>query len=533
MPTSQAHIPPQAPHVPGQMNPSLGAQQVTPIGEQDYTPKPEATPPGNRVAVIVIHGVGEQVPYETLEGAANAVWRAAGNSTGDPELRHARLGAEGRDIESELSRVEITIRDRDDHPREVHFYECYWAPLTEGKVSIANVISFLLGSGLDGIANTTAGVYKRWMFGAMQQFNLKRLGLYAAFLSALLLVGSLIAINAVAIAAAASQTIAGNRTFPGPEFTVPLTSDFIVADFAALLIALGTFLLPWLAQKLRGGKLPPPWLGTYEWILVIAGATLLTLVGYVILLRLIHYAPEGVLWPFVFRWATWLAQYSGWLSAIWGFEVLAAAAARWVLVEYAGDVAAYVSATAISQFWKLRQEIWNTAMQVARAVYRARTADGSAFLYPHVVVVGHSLGTVIGYDVLNGMMLEDAFSAHALDIAQRTRMFLTFGSPLDKTAFIFRTQKDANSNIREVASAAVQPMIVDYAHRPQEWVNLWSPADVISGSLEYYDPANVSLANPQRVVNLKDPEARTPLAAHVEYWNGQLFARELYRAIST
>ena len=56
---------------------------------------------------------------------------------------------------------------------------------------------------------------------------------------------------------------------------------------------------------------------------------------------------------------------------------------------------------------------------------------------------------------------------------------------------------------------------------------------LISGSLEYYDPANVSLANPQRVVNLKDPEARTPLAAHVEYWNGQLFARELYRAIST
>jgi hypothetical protein len=83
-------------------------------------------------------------------------------------------------------------------------------------------------------------------------------------------------------------------------------------------------------------------------------------------------------------------------------------------------------------------------------------------------MVGHSLGSVIGYDVVNGLLLEDAFSDHPLHVANRTRMFLTFGSPLDTTAFLFRTQAEMCSPIREVAAAAVQPMIQNYDSRPHE-----------------------------------------------------------------
>lgn len=35
------------------------------------------------------------------------------------------------------------------------------------------------------------------------------------------------------------------------------------------------------------------------------------------------------------------------------------------------------------------------------------------------------------------------------------------------------------------------------------------------------------------VYNLVDPSARTPLAAHVEYWDGEYFAKALVRGITT
>jgi hypothetical protein len=74
--------------------------------------------------------------------------------------------------------------------------------------------------------------------------------------------------------------------------------------------------------------------------------------------------------------------------------------------------------------------------------------------------------------------------------------------------------------------------------------NLWSPFDIISGHLDYYDPPNVENAkhrahylgvapDPGAVRNYIDPDAHTPLAAHVEYWNGKLLAQHVYRAIVT
>jgi hypothetical protein len=93
-------------------------------------------------------------------------------------------------------------------------------------------------------------------------------------------------------------------------------------------------------------------------------------------------------------------------------------------------------------------------------------------------------------------------------------------------------------------------MIVDYDNRPREWVNLWSRSDVISGRLDFYDPptainakdptaAAAAIAAPHEtpigraVNNIIDPDAHTPLAAHVEYWNGAKFAEHLYRGITT
>jgi len=539
----------------------LGTRDASGMLEPKYAPKVgDPHPEGRRVAIIVNHGMGQQVPYETLDGVAQAVWRGVGeppSGVTSPRslIRRVRLGTQGKDdVETELVRAEIQIQHAQ-QMFDVHIYESYWAPLTEGKVTLKDVMTFLFDAGLNGFKNTQARTFRRWMFGQEYSFDLPKVRLMFTLGALMLLLLALVFMNAVLVAAAASHAIGASGSFPG-SFTVPLTSDFIVADVAAVLIALGTLVLPGLYKKATRQPSIPRWLSRLGWALIAVGAVLIVMAGFCMPLQLACFHPENWLWIWPSGWAADLTKAEWnriWVTLLWSVELLAAYAARWFLIEYVGDVAAYIAAHTVSKFYDLRQEIWQTAMKVARAVYRAQahhkaSPDGPGFLYEKIIMVGHSLGSVIGYDVLNGLLLEDEFSDRPLHVANRTRMFLTFGSPLDKTAFLFRTQADMCSAVREVAAAAVQPMIQNYDNRPHEWVNLYSGSDIISGHLDFYDPPNESnakdktpfmdpatapVADDRAVNNIPDSDARTPLAAHVEYWNGKPFAEQLILGITT
>ena len=59
-----------------------------------------------------------------------------------------------------------------------------------------------------------------------------------------------------------------------------------------------------------------------------------------------------------------------------------------------------------------------------------------------------SLGSVIAYDALNALLNEDALNQHALKVAERTRVLATFGSPLDKIAYVFSLAGQHTSDTR-------------------------------------------------------------------------------------
>jgi hypothetical protein len=491
--------------------------------------------------------MGQQVPYETIEAVALAVARGAeqakhtGALVSQPVIRNVRLGTAGGPTEPELVRAEFQITDAHRIQRDVHIYEAYWAPLTEGKVTAKDVIGFLWDAGWNGICNTEAGTFKRWMFGDEYKFKLNRLVLTLAFLSVMALLAALLFINAVVVAAAASHAVGAAKSFPTGDLLAGLTWDLLAVDIAGILIAIGVLI----------GLLRTAGARFVGWFLIGTGAAAILYAAAIMGCRLAAWIPPLSMTPGD-PWRTLVPRFPVLVLILWTLEFLAARWVRTLLIEYVGDVTAYIAAHTVSKFWDLRQQIWQTAMRVALAVYHARTADDGTYLYEKIIVVGHSLGSVISYDVLNGLLLEKAFSGGGLRVAERTRMFLTFGSPLDKTAFLFRTQKDMDSPVREVAAAAVQPMIVNYDHRPREWVNLWSRADIISGNLDYYDPPNAqnarhpakalaeaaaaaphAIPHGRAVQNIRDPDARTPLAAHVQYWSGALFAQHLYRGITT
>jgi len=232
--------------------------------------------------------------------------------------------------------------------------------------------------------------------------------------------------------------------------------------------------------------------------------------------------------------AAWLA--SPWFAGL--FSVLLFGASlriRQALVQYVGDVAVYVAPHSLDRFFELRQKIKQAVRDVMQAVYRDRGADGRP-TYDRVAVVGHSLGSVAAYDALNALINLDALDpSSAADVVDRTCLFLTFGSPLDKTAFIFgeqgRRKDDEKRETREALAAAVQPMIQDYAYRKFPWVNVYSPADIISGRLFLYDVPEKAVGGARRVHNFVDADASKPLVAHTQYWKTKTAFEHLHGAI--
>jgi hypothetical protein len=410
-----------------------------------------ASAPGTRrarIAVTVSHGMGEQVPFETLNAVAEALWARQADAAMDASNARVRYVAFGDDW---LPRVELTLRAHDGGEFDVHLYEVYWAPLTEGKVTARDAIGFLLGAGLRGMRYCARGSFDRWMFGRRAVFTLPRRGVVqigaalAAFLALLL-----------GFVAVASATVAEIVRFLHPGATPP----------------------------------PPSWIPAI---------------------------PDA------------------WMLGALAASLVVFAALRWFLVQSVGDVAAYISAHRASRFAEIRRAIQDTARTVARNVYAARDHETGEPQYEHVLLVGHSLGSVLVYDMLNdsinGDLLAGESGGETLDVVRRTKLLLTLGSPLDKTAFIFRTQKD-DAPLREALAAAAQPMIVSYANRPARWINIWSPFDWISGSVEYYDEQQ-SGDGASGVENVRERGVPLdPVRAHLGYWKRAEFGERLYEAVA-
>jgi hypothetical protein len=221
---------------------------------------------------------------------------------------------------------------------------------------------------------------------------------------------------------------------------------------------------------------------------------------------------------------------------VWPFLIALSAKIRTLMIEYVGDVAIYVQPNKLDRFSKVRDEIKKTASDVASAVYLACEPGTHAFLYKDVAAVGHSLGSVIAYDTLNRLMLDDWLGKNHLGIADRTNSLVTFGSPLDKTAFFFTIQGKETLHIRERLAATVQPIIESYRKfRKFRWINVYSRNDVVSGKLIFYDLPDMQTPKevpPLAVHNLIDPDNSVPLVAHVDYWKNELVWTELMQQIA-
>ena len=559
-----------------------------------------------RIAIFVAHGMGQQIPFETLDAIAESLRAYDAKLTGrrdKPTSNTIKAGPE-----QWLQRIELKLKSID-NPIEAHVYEGYWAPLTEGRITLRQVMGFLSGAGSNGL-KIARKTFRRWLMGEYQVFPTPiRIVLY--LLVALATVASLVALNSTIVTVAATRTLFSQTPWWLTDglfadltttFNAVVTTMMVFAASLAISHYIRRMKLPVMIRKIWG------WLSVVAFYLtvlaiILAGVSVVSLlflhirggvaddaelwqrfaskdwidrfnaafdswalrlvliVAMLILLLRLLSVIRGFVRDLAEPHGRWLtvavaAAFSLLVAAVifvvnrffgilqggagimaaqrgiaWPLLVAASAFIRLVLVQYLGDVAIYVMPYKVDAFNDLRKEIKEAVYKVAHAVYALKDQWGTRPAYDRVIVLGHSLGSVIGYDALNRLIHEDrvATSADALQVVDRTPLFLTFGSPLDKTAFIFGAQGHGTTEARESLAASVQPLIQSYDYRPENWINIYSPWDIISGYLDLYDLPRAT--DPRRVKNIKDPEATTLLMAHTEYWNDGLLVRTLYDAL--
>ncbi len=447
-------------------------------------------PPGTTerplpVALLVCHGMGEQVRFETIGQIAASLLKEATAQGCTVAQTGVNLSFQN---ESFLARAELNWTTPLGRPHSVHVYEAYWAPVTEGQVTYWETVSFLFSAAWKGWRSSKffkPCVFQRYLFDKLRDMTI-----YSRTKVALLFVALFLAAQVVAIAVVLAKLADQVKQLETAHFAIKQVIEIMLPGVHVLRSsATGP------EQKLLTA------LAMLGWYLVVA-------------------------------------------------EILVA---RYFLIEYAGDVAAYISPYKASKFEDIRNKIQAIGLNVAKVIYGFENTTVVPD-YERIVFAGHSLGSVLAYDTLNAAINLDLTSATpgSKRVFERTKKLITFGSPLDKTAFLFRNQSNhVKDPLREQMACAFQPLILDYAtfRKPHFWTNLWSPLDVVSGSLEYYDvpaldpgaaldpadPLGTSYPrasnDPRRVENLKDPAATIPLIAHVQYWEGNLLAKTLYAAV--
>lgn len=479
--------------------------------------------PPPRAAVVIIHGIGEQPPVSTLGRFAQGLMDHAGASQPEPVLRQLN----GSTLP--LLRFRCLLPGL-----ETDVLEFTWQHLVRGRITAFATLRWLLATTL---APLDFGRHWRILTAAGQeapspwQVIMRQLLVAAALLLPALLLGAV----GVFIA---NGWLGGSLVPAVPAAVQGTAADLSLFTLGLLTGMMGLFQLIAVnreavmagrirrrTQRLHGVN----WSGLHGAELrawrVPALLTSIVLLAAAYLLGSI----TADVWRLV---GSWLTDQQGrhWLLAC----LLAAAAAillpRFlnVIRDYAGDVAYYVTSDRSPVARRSRYDIRKNAARLLLELLKDPA-------YDRVVVVGHSLGTVIAFDALNELSRE-ARQENALTAIQLGKLsgLLTLASPLDKVAYFFREQT--------ADDAALHAQLLSYLHptkrqssrrddgpyrmaryevpfRRLHWTNMHAPADVISDPLVFY------------AVDELCSVRYSPVGAHGRYWSDRRTYRLLLKLL--
>jgi hypothetical protein len=462
-----------------------------------------------RAAVLVIHGIGEQKPYEALGAFGQGLAEHFGTKAN--QLSHHLVWREGK------AHSVVRLPLPPSAPlRELDLYEFHWAPLVQGRITIRQVLLWIVRTSLTPLRS----ISQQWEVLSMEPNATRRqwwIALREILRAMVLIVVALLILAPFIIAALKHDVLI--RALKMLAETLGAVERPLALTAWAILIASALILLwEWVRGLLRGRFGRDIEAGSERrwriWALVWT-AVLLALAWLIQVWRAL---PIG-------RVATDLG------SALWGapFVVLTTALLAWLLmrplVKFLGDVTLYVSADENSNFFRTRADI----LKASTARLQMMLADDG---YAAVYLAGHSLGSVIAYDTVNHLirdvMAEPADGKLTRLQLERLRALLTFGSPLDKVNYFFRVMVDRHEAIRAQVTSLLHGFRKKSSKRSYgdlsfgtakfdglegfRWLNVYSRADFVSGRLSFY---NVDRQEHLGYMN--------PLTAHLAYWHDARF----------
>jgi len=481
-----------------------------------------AAPDARRVpgtaAVLLIHGIGEQRPYETIDSFVQGL--AQDLNIAPSRLEH-RLSLCG-------DRVTTSIRIPGDKPigrfgtRTLDVYEFHWAGLVEGKIRLHQVLWWLMRTALTPLrlwsyqatlpaeAGTGQGPSLRFLLGEVwRSAGLLLLALIIVLPFAAAILGWRTLIDALS----GLWSLVHSLRPPGAWGVLAV----VLAMIGSIVLGYGR-LTRWLRSPVVPDRVA---IERWKWSSVV---TLLALGTVAILIQR------------MFR-----LDLVGLLEGIWEIVrlppvalVLILGVVAWmlagVLVRYVGDIALYTTADENSSFFRTRTRILESATKMLQSLCGDPGYEG-------VYLAGHSLGSVIAYDSINRAVCEARVvpeRGEAVSAVARIRGLLTFGSPLDTVYYFFRTVVKPGEPVRAQILSSLhafrkQPSGRDYgpfqfAHYELPtmdefvWLNVFSPRDQVSRRLAFYKVDRQE----------SRPYGFGPVGAHLAYWTDP----EFYRLVS-
>ncbi len=493
-------------------------------------------------ALLIIHGIGEQNPYETLDSFARGVFRYLRdtqhlNAKLCPiEIAHKDWTQVGMrigifDANRELpecpeSSAHAAEKGEDEPDARVDLFEYYWAPLTEDKLSAAQTVKWVLFTDFttlkyfaDNLQEMIGARGMSWM-----RATGKALKLYARELLRVVFLYLLLGLAMLGLLGWISKPHAWGAALKALETALAAqggwTQAFILF-FYVLFVLMLWFGLQAIAELRRHPGRPIETIGDVVWLVLDGlGAALFLVVALELDLRPGRYVAWHVLGR-VFGNGHWQPLAGAALAGIVGYAMTA----------YVADVAVYTNMDAKSKNFEAR----NAILDGSTAALKMLLACGE---YDRVILAGHSLGSVIAYDTINEILAE--FNANpnpqqddrpelALTLAQLGSLkgLLTFGCPLDKIYYFFREHVKRDQAIRAQILSMLHSFRKKRAGRDYGeftfnykfsqldeliWLNAWARMDFVSGNLQFY-----------RVDDQRQFPYRVPALAHLSYWGDPNF----------
>jgi len=520
----------------------VSAGDIGALEKPDFLPPAAPTPSilkYARNAMLVIHGIGEQDPYETLDQFARNLTRYLRYEGGMEDLTLSAQKIDHNDSVEAMIRLETAQHGPQAKGGQqrayIDVYEYYWAPQTEDKISYLQTIYWLIRTTLTPIRMLDQNVRiiegepdsEKMTRGAILGRELWRIAmLYVPLAFMLVFLAGWLPSALQSLGPLKDIALHWKWTDDDHVVRVIMTVLFVIA-LVMYWVVLKQLLAKWLRWMRQQTAMVDSWVTANTFIAGTLATLVAILIGYGRGVRLDQYFKPVLNRPVVY--------------AVLSFAI--AWFLKYFLADYVGDVAVYVNVDAKAKNYAVRCAILNGATTAIDRILKDQIRD-----YENVIVAGHSLGSVIAYDSLNELMNRclpgtgpaiyatpdqivgsqpPRTAIHRDDLA-RIKGLVTFGSPLDKVYYFFRQNVPESQSVRAQILSLLRSFDTrssnnDYGiyklqhYLPDQlsavtWLNAWSKEDPVSGMLHFYT----------KVIR-QEFDYLIPVYAHLSYWEDLRF----------